>query len=122
MFKALSTAALLAASFHVGAASEKPATLHTGVMYAPVGSAGLLCHAINVTEAPVTVMIELIVSGGVIVSSVSGPLGPRLLYSAGSSQFPSGHCRVTVQGPATSVRAAICHWQSNGCISTLEAR
>lgn len=123
MFKALTAATLLVSSLSVGAAPDRQITLTTGVMYAPVSSgAFLVCNAVNVTEAPVTVTLELIDANGLVAGAVSGALAPRGDSSVFSGSRSSSYCRVTVQGPAASVRASICNWQNYSCISNLEAR
>jgi hypothetical protein len=124
MIKALTIAVLLvAASIETGAAPEKQATLTTGLMFAPVSSgAFLMCNALNVSDAPLTMRVELIESQGTSVGSASGPVAPLQWLAISTAAHASGSCRVTVQGPVSAVRASICHWQNNGCIAHLEAR
>lgn len=120
--KALTTTALLVSSFCAGAAPEKPTRLTTGVLAADT-SAGtyLACYAVNVSDTPLTMTVELINHTGGVRASSTGSVQPSMATGFGST-IPLGFCRVTFQGSAGAVRAAICTYQNGSCISSLEAR
>jgi len=126
MFKALTAATLLLLSLSAGAAPDRRVTLTTGVLYAPVLSPGayLLCHAVNVSDTPLTATIELLnAAGAPIASNVGAVAAPGEVISTSANTHIAGYCRFSFQGAASSVRASICNVQNNSnCVSTLEAR
>jgi hypothetical protein len=121
----LGAAALLTLPGFAAVAAPRTVLTTSAIDFSPT----LVCSATNVWTNPLTVTIELLSpqSGEAINAPVTATLDPgfgtsnEITLAVG---FTSGYCRVTVAGPARTVRAAACSKaaQNAACQGVSEAR